>query len=302
MIVAFNLCGRQNGNLFIIGDKAHRFHRFFQISARTHIGHVHRLQRVQAVQKGNLPVIVGMVIGKRNNIHPHFRQVGCAFRLRPESKLLARGRRPPVSIGKFIVYHKNIGIPHFRQQIRGKSLLKGAAPLLKPCHHRIGRVKQNISCKGHQNLIRRSRFPGINPFLLHALRIAEQLTISALIQRLLRFIALCLFLGLFHHLRKDLFSAHCFLPAGFIFSIPLFRLLAYRNECQKDSSNRKDRAEYGQKKNQFICSFSLFLFFLCRFFICIYCHNRMLRKIHTGVSDKPGNFLLSDVPSPPAST
>ncbi len=60
-------CGDE-GDLPSVCDKGYRFHRFIQVSSRSHIGHSDGFQGVQGVCQGHFAVIIGVVVRQGHEI------------------------------------------------------------------------------------------------------------------------------------------------------------------------------------------------------------------------------------------
>ena len=107
-----DLCCGDKGDLLSIGNKGDRFHRLIKVPSRSHIGHSNSFQRVQRIRKGDLPVIVGMVVRQRHKIRAHVKQPGRILRIRPEREFLSSRGCAARRVGEFVVHHKNIGTAH----------------------------------------------------------------------------------------------------------------------------------------------------------------------------------------------
>ena len=240
-----------------------------------------------------------MIIGKRNNVHSHLRQIGGTLRFGAKRECLVRSGRSPARIRELVIYHKDIRFPHLCQYLFGKSLFNGAAPLLQLCHNRIVGVKQNISRKSHDDLFRRSRFFGIDLFPLHPLRIRQQFPVSALFFRRLRCVRL--FPRLFF-LRFDFFRQsrlRLLLRRMFrLLSHILSALLPCCQNRQKKTPRQQNGAKHHCKQRQLVFTPSVFSFLFLIPFICRYCHSHTPRKSHAAASNMLHSFPSSVCPFP----
>ena len=174
---------RKERDLHIFADKIYRPDGLAQIPARSHIGHADGLQSVQGIQKGNFPIVIGVVVCQRHDIRPHLGKQGRMGRIRAEGKAFSFDGRSPVCIGKFIIHHEYVRAAHPLQNRRIEARVHQAAasrPAFHPGHDAVAVVKQDISRKGQGDLPFLPRDQRYGVFRGHPRRIGKQCGILSL--------------------------------------------------------------------------------------------------------------------------
>ena len=178
----FDLGRGQECDLYVPRNEIHWPHRFRQVSSRAHIGHADGRQGIQGIQEGNLPVIICMVIGQRNDIRTHIQKKRRMLRPGPKGKFLILRRHAPVRVSELIVHHEYIrtahGVTHGFVKGGFHIVLHGfPRPVFHLRHDAVAAVKQDIPCKSQGNLIGGCGNYHMDVIPGHRLRISQDIPI-----------------------------------------------------------------------------------------------------------------------------